>query len=449
MSSIVSANRLTRCRGDCALSTPQGHDIVIIGGGPAGLSAARATAGLGLDTLLLECLSQVGELAHPCGGALAPHPGYVSGRRTAEGLSFDELGLTVPAAVIVGAPTTQRYVSPGGYEMHIVFPQRDDFPIAVVDKRALLGLLAAQARSSGAELRYAQPVVGLLMDGERVRGVQTREGPICARVVISAEGIGRRFVEQAGLYAGTAAAWAHAVLAFQALQAPAVGLEHVGQISTLGQRYTSIPHAMGTVDMPAAARADVYFSVFGTGAKLDTVRRLADSLEEYKQNDPRVCELLVGSNVVRSCGCHIMLRSAPRRAVSDGFIGAGDSVTAGGQLGIVPAMYLGHRAAEVAAAAIHNGDVSAAKLTPYDALLRGGFLRGVETEGKIMLGLATMTDAEIDRVCQTFGHLDLAPFFFGQRWPILRESLRWMWKAWPLILRDWKLIGRVMARGSD
>jgi 2-polyprenyl-6-methoxyphenol hydroxylase-like FAD-dependent oxidoreductase len=104
-------------------------DIVVIGAGPAGLSAARAAARPGLDVLLLEKLSQAGELGHPCGAAIAPHPGFVSGQRQRDGLHFPELDLTIPRSLIAGWPPTQRYISPGGYEMRIQFPARDDFPI--------------------------------------------------------------------------------------------------------------------------------------------------------------------------------------------------------------------------------------------------------------------------------------------------------------------------------
>jgi len=128
-------------------------------------------------------------------------------------------------------------------------------------------------------------------------------------------------------------------------------------------------------------------------------------------------------------------------------LGLGDAVTPGGQMGIVPAIFTGRRAAEVAAEAIRAGDTSAKGLAAYDRLLHGPFLRGMETEGKIILGLASMTDEEMDRVCQTCSRLDLAPFFFGQPWPMLRESARWLARALPLILRDWRLIRRMMAGG--
>lgn len=135
-----------------------GLDLLVIGGGPAGLSAARTAARLGLRTLLLEKLPRPGELAHPCGGVIAPVPGFVSGQRTSEGLCFPELDLMIPAALVMGHLSVSRYVSPGGRTFAATFPQRDDFPIAAVDKSALLRLLAGEAAAAGAELRWGTTV---------------------------------------------------------------------------------------------------------------------------------------------------------------------------------------------------------------------------------------------------------------------------------------------------
>jgi hypothetical protein len=40
------------------------------------------------------------------------------------------------------------------------------------------------------------------------------------------------------------------------------------------------------------------------------------------------------------------------------------------------------------------------------------------------------------------------PIFFGELWPMARETVRWVWRALPLIFRDWKLIRRMMAGGN-
>jgi digeranylgeranylglycerophospholipid reductase len=419
-----------------------GFDLLVIGGGPAGLVAARTAARLGARTVLCERLPRAGNLGHPCGAAIAPLPGFVSGRQEAQGLCFPELDLFIPADMIVGTPTRQRYISPAGHALVADFPARPDFPLAVIDKPALLRRLARQASAAGAELRFGCPVTGLLEEGSAITGVQTRDGPLRARLVLAAEGVSRRFSEAAGLYGTQPRDAGYAFVVSQVLDAPAA--DDVGQITTLGQRYTSLPRAFGTLVIPRPGRAEVYWAVFADEPNVHADEPLWHYLEEYKQRDPRVSHLLAGARVVQRAGCRMTLRPVPAHVVRDGFIAVGDTVGPGGHVGIVPCMFLGQAAARVAAQAIQGGDLSARSLAPYDRLFHGRFLRGLETESRIMTGLAHMSDEEIDRACLAMSRVNLAPFFFGEMGPLLRETARWLVTSFPLILRDWRLIRRMM-----
>src|SRR5215204_3083375 len=51
------------------------HDVIIIGAGPAGLSAALWCDELGLDTLVLEQTEQTGGQLHSIYGAINNYPG--------------------------------------------------------------------------------------------------------------------------------------------------------------------------------------------------------------------------------------------------------------------------------------------------------------------------------------------------------------------------------------
>lgn len=155
-------------------SNQEQYDLIIIGGGPAGLCAARAAAREGGKTLLLGKLSAAGELGHPCSGVIAPVPGFVRGRRTGAGLRFEELDPEIPVSLVVGSPSIKRYISPGGIEFQARFPVRDDFSVAVIDKAGLLRLLAEQASAAGAQLGFGSSVSGLINEGQRVVGVRTR-----------------------------------------------------------------------------------------------------------------------------------------------------------------------------------------------------------------------------------------------------------------------------------
>ncbi|MEM2141717.1 MAG: FAD-dependent oxidoreductase [Candidatus Thorarchaeota archaeon] len=57
---------------------PDECDISIIGGGPAGLTAAYYAARAGMDVILFERRPSPGQESHPCGGMVAPIPGFVT-----------------------------------------------------------------------------------------------------------------------------------------------------------------------------------------------------------------------------------------------------------------------------------------------------------------------------------------------------------------------------------
>jgi flavin-dependent dehydrogenase len=418
-------------------------DMIVIGAGPAGLAAAIRGADLGLDILVVERLTEPGLLSHPCGGAMAPLPGFVSGRRSGDGgVFFPELDLTVPAEAILGWPDTIRYLSPGGYAMRAEFPIREDFPVFVADKSALLRRMAERATSAGVTLRFGQRVTGLVESQGGIRGIRLGDRERLGFMVVGAEGVSRQFASEAGLYRGIPPAAQTVMVAYQSLDAPHVSAADVGQLFTFGQRYTQAEKALGTVDIPAPGRLDVYFSVFvdrTTSARIP----LWDYLEAYKHADPRVRHLFRDAVVWGQRACRMPLRGAPSRVVVDGFLGVGDAVSPGGHLGIVASMFLGVRAAETAAKALQTGQVTETQLTPYNQLFTGRFLRGVEMESKLLQGLANLDDEEIDRLCQNMGRINIAPFFLGKPGPILGTSLLWLLRSFPFILRDWSLLRRI------
>jgi flavin-dependent dehydrogenase len=428
------------------MAREQEYDVIVIGGGPAGLSAANTAANCGLNTLLLEQLPRAGELGHPCGGVIAPLPGFITGQRREDRLHFPELDLIIPASMVIGQPSVMRYISPSGLIFEASFPNRNDFPIAAIDKPALLRLMAARAADAGAELRFGTAVTGLLSESGRVLGVRTNHGKIRAKIVLSAEGVSRRFTEEAGLYDDSATAKRYAFIVNEEVEAPAIQSDHVGQINTLGRRYTSASSPVfGGVLIPAPGRAGIYFSVFADSPQVYTEESLWYYLEEYRQKDPRVSFLFTEVKILSRAGMRMVIREAPRHVVGNGFISVGDSVTPGGHLGILPCIFLGQRAARIAAQAIKAGDLSAKGLVDYDRLFHGPLLRGLDTESKIITSLTAMSDEELNRLSQTLSKVNLAPFFFGEWKPIAVETLKWIVTGLPLILRDWRLIKRMLS----
>lgn len=84
-------------------------------------------------------------------------------------------------------------------------------------------------------------------------------------------------------------------------------------------------------------------------------------------------------------------------------------------------------------------------LSAYERLWHGPSQRGLDAEFRIINGLAGMDDPELDCVGETLSRINLAAFFFGEWWPLLTESARWLAGALPLILRNWPLLRWMMS----
>jgi digeranylgeranylglycerophospholipid reductase len=145
------------------------YDVVVVGAGPAGCSAARKAAEEGGKVLLLELQPQIGG---PTKSPVWASEGFLRSRfREASVSEVDSLSLHV-----AGEDLT---LPAGGW---------------VVDRQVLDKLLAAEAAEAGAEIWLGSPVREFLQEGERVKGVVVESGgwkeKVESEVVIDTSGSG-------------------------------------------------------------------------------------------------------------------------------------------------------------------------------------------------------------------------------------------------------------------
>jgi digeranylgeranylglycerophospholipid reductase len=157
------------------------HDVVVIGAGPAGLTAASELAAAGHDVIVLEEHDLVGRPVH-CTGVL----GYNA---------FDELDF--PRHTILSLTGAASFRHDAGLPVVV---ETERVKAAVVDRAAFDAALAERARAHGAELRCGARVDMLHIDANGVTaGVRGAAEPVRARACVLACGAQYRFNRELGL----------------------------------------------------------------------------------------------------------------------------------------------------------------------------------------------------------------------------------------------------------
>jgi len=157
-------------------------DVVVIGGGPAGLLAAARMARAGLDVTLLEDHDTIGAPTH-CTGIVSAE--------------ITEL-VKVPESLVLERPTEARLHGPGGAHCTVPWSHPDREELMVIDRAAFDRSLAEQAVEAGATLRTAMPADSVAVDTHGAT-VQTPRGRVRARLCLLACGVSYRFHRQLGL----------------------------------------------------------------------------------------------------------------------------------------------------------------------------------------------------------------------------------------------------------
>jgi digeranylgeranylglycerophospholipid reductase len=159
---------------------PAMRDVVIVGGGPAGLYAGLRLAAEGFDVGVLEEHEAVGEPVH-CTGVLAEE-------------TFDEFGIS--RASVLNRLTTARFWSPSGQD---VVYSGGGVEAVVVDRRLFDQGLFADAQRAGVSIAHGGRVTAIDVSADRV-SVRVADGrEVRARVCVLACGAGYSLQRRLGL----------------------------------------------------------------------------------------------------------------------------------------------------------------------------------------------------------------------------------------------------------
>ena len=338
------------------------YDVVVVGAGPGGATAARVAAQAGLSVLLLEKRQEIG-----------------SPVRCAEGVGHEQLApFIAPDPLWVAAEVNRAEITTvAGDETRTL--RAEGGRGYVLERRIFDRVLAERAAQAGAEVRVKTAATGLLRDdgvngpSRRVCGVTIRRGDfyagagevrVEAGVVIAADGVESQVGRWAGL--DTHLPLKDAMTCAQYLLAgieidPACTSYYVGYELAPGGYAWVFPKGNGKANVGLGVQADL---LSDPDTALVYLKRFIAARPALAQGYPVT---LVAGNAP------VALPPAPM--VTDGLMLVGDAARQVDPLtggGIVNAMAAGRMAAEVAAAAIAAGDTSAGFLGRYEERWRQG-----------------------------------------------------------------------------
>ena len=357
------------------------YDVIVVGGGPAGLSAAFSAAKAGVKVAVLEKSKEIGYPIHTSGGSW-----------------IDELTkLDIP----------ERFMHPI-YEGLFVSQNAEALfkydlpPSCVLDVRGLYQYLAELAASEGAEIFVSTTVTAASLELNRITGVQTRrlgrelffKGPL----VVDASGVRGILARQLGLSTGFERV---GIGAEYDLYAPDWPSKRVAFF--FGHQLA--PSGYGWVFPYADCRVKVGVGIIRPDSLRDPKELLENVLSQrrlFEGGFSRVSQIEYHTGLIPS---EINLK----RTVSDGLLVVGD---AGGLMstllgeGIRFAIDIGRMAGQVAAEAVQEQRCDRRYLSRFQDRWQRKYGRTFKMGHYVNRRLAKYTDDQWDRGIRALSKMD-------------------------------------------
>lgn len=350
-------------------------DLIIVGGGPAGLHAAYRLASAGLDVCLFDAQEKIGERA-VCSGVIGTE-------------AFSRFDL--PTGSVLNTIRKVQAVSPSGRKIQ----HNGEEPLAhVVNKAEFNRELAGRAVSAGAEMRLGRFVDSIEQKKQSVvvryrpKGGRQQESER-ARGVIIASGVNRSLTEKLGLVRPRdflRGIQADIPLGKDGMRRPT--MIYVGQTVAPGAFGWKIPLGHGRVRVGLMSSEDSrpYFK-----------KLMAKIAPHLRPDQYKVCQKVITQWPQGKC--------VADRVLVIGEAAGHIKTTTGG--GIFYGLLSAEMAADVMTRACRQNNFSEQALGSFDTYCRSTFNRELETGYFFRKMIAKLPDSLLDKTFEKASAIDL------------------------------------------
>ncbi len=361
-------------------------DVLIIGGGPVGCTAARFAALGGARTLVVEKRSEIGSPVR-CGEGIAPD-------------IFDEIGIKKDPRWVRNTVDGARFISPAGHMWVIEGEAVSEEVGLVIDRDKFDKVIALKALDAGAKLMLRTHVEELIINDGKVTGAKgkcmSEEIIISAKVVVAADGYESVIAGQAGIDTRLESKDVETCL-----QYTIGGVVNQDRYCDFYFGNSIVPGGYIWIFPKSATELNV-----GLGLLLSKVEKkgaVKEYLDVFIKNHPVLSK---GSAISMVAG-GVSVSMPMKNTVAEGFMVVGDAARmvdplSGG--GLANGMLAAKIAGEVAAKAVQRGDVSVEALEEYDALWRKRLEEKMYRNYMAKELLLKQSDETVDKVIETLGN---------------------------------------------
>jgi digeranylgeranylglycerophospholipid reductase len=365
----------------------ESYDIVVIGAGPAGSSAAMNAAKAGLKVLMVEKRAEIG-----------------SPKRCGEGLSrssLERMGFQPENAWIRRTILGASVYAPNGKKITIDYKGPEGW---VIERKVFDKWLAQKAVEAGAKVRAKPAAVTLLKKDGKVSGVtlesQGKRWDVQTRIVIAADGVESKMAREAGIDT--------------TLKLVDIASGAQFEMSGVDIDHDRIELYFGTDVAPAG-----YVWIFpkgkneanvGIGVRKPWSKKVAlEYLNDFVESHPG---LKKGSILEVNAG-GVPVGALMQNMVTDNFMIVGDAAHQVNPIhggGIAESFIGGRMAAQVAANAIRSGNTSKKALSEYNKLWWGERGEKLNRLVKLREVMESLSDEEMDWLAEYITGEDLIDF---------------------------------------